>query len=288
MKDTALGFTAILMWSFLALLTTLAGPTPPLQLTAMAFTVGLVVGAAILAIRRVPLRTLFALPARQWAIGVYGLFCYHLFYFLAFRHAPVVEANLINYLWPLLTVLLGSLLPGERLRWYQGVGAVVGFLGAGLLVTGGRGLRPDAAYVPGYLLALGAAFTWSSFSVLLRRHGTAPTHAVAGFCGATALLAWGAHFILEETVWPSGWQWFAVVLMGLGPVGLAFYAWDHGVRRGSLKALGALAYLAPLFSTLLLIATGRAEPTWVLGLSCLLIVGGAVLAAAPTLREERR
>jgi drug/metabolite transporter (DMT)-like permease len=68
-------------------------------------------------------------------IGITGLFGYHFFYFFAIKNAPAVEANLLNYLWPLLIVLLSSFLPNERLRWFHIVGSLLGLLGAFLLVS---------------------------------------------------------------------------------------------------------------------------------------------------------
>ena len=112
-----------------------------------------------------------------------------------------------------------------------------------------------------------------------RRYGTVPTHAVGAFCGVTAVLAWLCHFAVEATVLPTGWQWLVVAFMGLGPMGLAFFAWDHGVKHGSIKSLAVFSYFAPLISTLLLIAAGQAEASWSLALSCVLIIGGAALAS---------
>ena len=197
---------------------------------------------------------------------------------MALRHAPPVAANLINYLWPLLIVLFAGLLPGERLGGRQVAGALAGFGGAALLVTGGGGLRLEPQYVLGYGLALLCALIWSSYSVLSRRVGSVPTRAVGGFCAATAALALVCHLLFEQTVWPVGWQWAAVVALGLGPIGAAFYTWDYGVKRGNIQTLGALAYGAPLLSTLLLVAVGLAEPSWTLAAACGLIVGGAALA----------
>lgn len=276
---TAVGSTAIVMWSTLALLTTLTGQVPPFLLTAMAFSIAFLIGSLYwwFTDRRV---SVFAeLPLRVWLVGIGGLFGYHFFYFLALRNAPAVEASLIAYLWPLLIVLLASTLPGERLRWYHVSGGIVGFFGAGVLITGGESLGFAWQYWPGYVAALVCALTWSTYSVLSRRLGEVPTVAVGAFCGATAVLAWICHFGLEATVWPRGPQWAAVVGLGLGPVGLAFFVWDWGVKKGNIKALGALSYLAPLLSTVLLVAAGRADASWNLGLACLLIIGGAFLAA---------
>jgi drug/metabolite transporter (DMT)-like permease len=281
---TLIGFSAVLMWATLALLTDLSGTVPPFQLTAMAFTVSLLVGAIVWGrAGGNPLRHL-RLPWRVWALGIGGLFGYHFFYFMALRHAPAVEASLIAYLWPLLIVFFSALLPGERLRWFHGAGAIAGFLGAALLVTRGQGLSFDTQYTTGYLAAVVCALMWSGYSILSRYFGTIPTNAVGGFCGATAVLAWVCHALFETTVVPAGGEWAAILALGLGPVGLAFFTWDYGVKRGNIRVLGALSYAAPLLSTLLLIVFGRAEATWAVGLACGLIVGGALLATLDFLR----
>ena len=139
----------------------------------------------------------------------------------------------------------------------------------------------EPRHVIGYVAALGCAFTWSSYSVLSRRFGHAPTDLVGAFCGATALLGVVAHMLIgEPTIWPADrWEWAAVVALGLGPVGLAFFVWDYGVKRGDIKALGACSYASPLLSTILLILAGKAEATSTVILACLLIIGGAVIAS---------
>ncbi|MGH7998021.1 MAG: aromatic amino acid exporter YddG, partial [Brasilonema sp.] len=225
------------------------------------------------------------LPKQVWIIGVVGLFGYHFFYFIALKNAPVVEASLIAYLWPLLIVLFSALLPNERLRWFHLTGALVGFIGAGLLVTKGKFLMFNAQYSLGYLSALVCALTWSSYSVLSRLFGYIPTDAVGGFCGVTAILAWLCHSLFEQTVWPVSGEWIALISLGLGPIGLAFFAWDYGVKHGNIKVLGALSYAAPLLSTILLVVFGLAEASWIIGLACLLIIGGAILATGAFLKK---
>lgn len=286
-QATSIGFTAILMWATLALLTKLSGSIPPFQLTAMAFTLAFGVGVFFGLWGGGNPWHYLKLPYAVWAVGIFGLFGYHFFYFLALRHAPAVEASLIAYLWPLLIVLLSAGLPGERLRWFHGLGAGLGFAGAGLLITQGQGLSLRAEYATGYLAALVCALTWSSYSVLSRRFGAIPTQSVGGFCGVTALLAWICHGLWETPVWPVGWQWLAVLALGLGPVGLAFFTWDYGVKHGHLRLLGTLSYLAPLLSTLLLVVAGLAEPSWTLLWASGLIVGGALLASRQVQPNEK-
>ncbi|HEY9648459.1 MAG TPA: EamA family transporter [Chroococcidiopsis sp.] len=284
LKPTLIGFTAILMWATLALLTTQTGQVPPFQLTAMSFTIAFGLGLTLWLKQGINIIDALKLPRPVWALGVIGLFGYHFFYFIALRNAPAVEASLIAYLWPLLIVLLSSLLPNERLHWLHVVGAIAGFIGAGLLVTKGRSLSFDPQYGVGYLAALVCAVTWSTYSVLSRRFGSIPTDAVGGFCGVTALLAWICHLLFESTVWPVGGEWLAILALGIGPVGAAFFTWDYGIKRGNIKVLGTLSYAAPLLSTLLLIAVGLAEPSWTVAIACLLIVGGAILASSAQIK----
>lgn len=286
-RATAIGGTAILMWSTLALLTALSGTIPPFQLVAMSFAVGFVVGTAASAARGKDVIGVLRQPWPVWLLGIAGLFGYHFFYFLAFRLAPdaAVEVNLLNYLWPLLIVLFSALLPGERLKRGHVLGALCGLAGTVLIVTGrGRGVSLEAGALPGYLSAVTCAVAWAAYSVLSRRFGNVPTEAVGGFCLATAILAGLCHLLFETTVIPTGGEWLAVIAMGIGPVGAAFFVWDHGVKRGDIRALGVLSYATPLASTLLLILFGQAAGGWTVWAACALIVGGAVLASRDVLR----
>jgi len=172
------------------------------------------------------------------------------------------------------------------LHWTHIVGGVLGLAGATMLIVSGDQGNGDAQFsggqlIVGYLTALGCAFTWSAYSVLSRKFGNAPTDVVGAFCGATALLGIVAHVAIgEPAIWPAdNWEWAAILALGLGPVGLAFFVWDYGVKRGDIKALGACSYASPLLSTILLIFAGKAQATLTVLLACVLIIGGAVVAS---------
>ncbi len=287
-RATLVGATAVLMWGTLALLTTWTGRVPPFQLVALAFAIAAALCALKWLIRRENPLAHLRQPVGAWALGVTGLFGFHFFYFGALRNAPPVEAGLIAYLWPLLIVLFSALLPGERLRWFHLAGAVAGLIGAVLLITGGAGLDGfKSEFVLGYGLAVLCALTWSGYSVLNRRFASVPTDTVGGFCAVTAVLAACCHLAFETTIWPAdAGQWLAVLGLGLLPVGAAFFAWDHGTKHGHIQVLGAMAYAAPLISTLLLIAFGEGQATWALAAACALIVGGAVLASKDMLGKS--
>ena len=262
----------------------------------MSFSVAGTLGLFYLAFTPRGLGSLRKTPLGAWVLGVAGLFGYHGFYFLALRSAPAIEANLINYLWPLLIVLFSALLPVRDqtggLKWWHLAGAFLGLAGTVLIVAGSDGAgavqRAAGDRWIGYGAALAAALVWSSYSVANRRFASVPSTSVAGFCLVTALLAAGAHLLFEETVWPaSPMEWAAVAGLGLGPVGFAFYVWDHGMKHGDIRVLGAAAYAIPVLSTLALVAFGRSTAGPALWAACILITAGAILAARDMLFRTR-
>ncbi len=282
MAATLLALLSILVWSSLAILNSRVNALPPFLAVGVALCVGALVGLPRAREWRVPPLTL--------AVGVGGIFGYHALLFAAFRIAPAVEVNLINYLWPLLIVLLSpAFLRGFRLGPRHVAGALLGLAGAALIVSGGK-LRPDAASLPGYLLAAAAALAWASYSLLTKRLPPFPTGAVGGFCLISGLLSLGVYFMggggAPGTQAPplQALDWLFLVLLGLGPMGGAFYAWDAALKRGDPRVIGALSYLTPLLSTLNLVLLGGKRLSPVAGLAMALIVAGAVLGSLDVLK----
>jgi drug/metabolite transporter (DMT)-like permease len=290
-KATFVGLIAIPLWSLLAALTVLAGAIPPLELVAITFTLGSLVGLAFLAASgkaRAEMRSLSAAPVM---LGIAGLFGYHFSYFLALQNAPPIEASLLNYLWPVLIVLFSSALPERAasggLSASHIIGALIAFGGAALAILGGGTINLSGNAF-GYGMALLAALIWSSYSVLTRLFRSVPSSAVTLYCLGTAALAWAAHLSLERFVLPSSpVQIAAIALLGIGPLGAAFYAWDYGCKHGDLRILGVTAYFAPVLSTLLLAVTGLGAPKPLLWFAALLITGGALLASKTLLLSQR-
>ncbi|WP_271273963.1 aromatic amino acid exporter YddG [Aliamphritea hakodatensis] len=278
-QATLIGFSAILLWGTLALFTRLTdGLIPPFQLMAMSFAI-----AFLLMLSRFIFQGHLGLrhlkhPKRVWLLGISGYFGYHFCFFSAMQLAPAVEVSLLAYLWPLLIVLLAGLLPGESLTLKHICGALLALLGCWLLIS-----KPESGfesrYINGYLLAISCAFIWSGYSVLSRLISQVSTDTVAWFCAGTSLLALICHLALETTVWPEKTtQWAGIIGLGIGPVGIAFFTWDYGIKRGNLQLLGVLAYAAPLISTLLLVAAGLADTSWTLAVASLTIVAGSLIA----------
>ena len=275
-RATMIGFSAVLMWSFLALFTIGSAPVPPFLLNALCFAIG--GGIGLIWTARRGFGVLRGVSWRVYAFGSLALFGYHALYFTAFRMAPSAETGLIAYLWPLFIVLLSGLLPGERLGLLHVLGALMAFAGAALIVL--QRSPSGGASAAGLGLAFLCALAWAGYSVGSKRLGAVPTESVTVFCLVTALLSLGVHLAIEPTLLPIGaFGWFSVLALGLGPVGLAFFTWDIGMKRGDIQLLGVASYAAPLLSTLALVAAGIAEPSVAILAAAVLITAGAALAA---------
>ena len=267
-KANAFALGAIALWASLASLGVALAHVPPFLLTGLALLIGSAPAWPRWREWRIPLSTL--------ALGVYGLFGFHFLLFIALRHAPAVEANLVNYLWPLLIVVLAPLfLKGVKLRSVHLLAAIAGFAGAALAIVGGRELQGGLAW--GYLPALGSAFIWASYSLLTKRVAHFPTSAIGLFGLVSGLLALACHALLEPATALSVKDWGLLALMGLGPLGAAFFLWDKALKAGDPRTIGILSYLTPLASTVLLVlVTGREFTTWIM-LAAALIIGAAVV-----------
>jgi drug/metabolite transporter (DMT)-like permease len=279
MKADLLTLGAIFLWASLASLVTLLSDIPPLLLTG----IGLIIGAAVsIPSLRFGIKP-WKVPAKTLLLGVYGLFGYHLMLFLALQNAPAVEANLVNYLWPLLIVLLSPIFTKSlTLNFRYVLAAISGFAGAVIAITyNGSGLESLSIEV-GYFFALAAAVIWATYSLATTKVPSFPTPAIGLFALVSGVLAIGAHFLFEPAAAISSSDWLLLVVLGAGPLGGAFYLWDAALKIGDPRRIGLLAFLTPLLSTALLVVVSGDSLSWQLLIATALVVGGALLGPRTT------
>lgn len=284
MKASVYALAAIALWATLASLGVSLRHVPPYLLTGLA----LLIGSALSWPFVLRDRGLWKVRPAQLALGVFTLFGFHFLLFIALRLAPAVEVNLVNYLWPLLIVLLTPLyLSGVTLHRVHFVAAAFGFGGAALAILSGQepGIRApgqaDWETALGYALALGSALIWANYSLQTKRAadaGTGASSAAIGLYGLLAgLLSLLCHAWLEPAVILSRDDALMLALLGLGPLGAAFFLWDQALKLGDLRQIGILSYLTPLASTLLLMLVSTRTPSWNMMLALAMVIGATLL-----------
>jgi drug/metabolite transporter (DMT)-like permease len=251
---------AIALWVSVASLGVLLKHLPPFLLTGLSLLIGGLL--AMPQVLRDPRQ--WRIPLSTLALGIYGLFGYHFMLFMALRMAPVLLKNI-----SLRPIHLGA--------------ALLGFGGAALAILGAANPvdalpSPGSAdRVAGYLAALAAAFMWSSYSLLTQRVAAFPTAAIGLFALVSGLLSLLCHWVLEAPTSLSLRDGLLLALMGLGPLGGAFYLWDKALKLGDARQIGILSYLTPLGSTaMLILVTGR-QWSWSIALAALMIMLAALL-----------
>ncbi|TMO82281.1 EamA family transporter [Pseudoalteromonas sp. S3776] len=272
---THIGFLAIFSWGLLALLGNLTKALPAFELLFICFSISFI----ILLVKRVatkqPLLSPPKLSKKQIIIGVTGLFGFHFCYFMALKYGPLIEVSLIVYLWPL---LLGVFVATPGAKFKAILGGLLGFLGTLSLITDGSGLSINSEYYLGYFFAGCCAVLWSSYSYLMSRFNS-HVGDIGWLSLIVAVLALFAHFYFETTVINlSVSQWLGAILLGLGPVGGAFYLWDHGLKFGNRSLLASLSFLTPVLSTFILILASQAPFSWSVFIALALILLGAAIS----------
>ena len=272
-------FGAILIWSCLAILGTTVESVPSLLLVGVSLSVGGGLGVFKVREWRVPFRTML--------VGVGGIFGYHYLIFTAYKLAPTIEVNILNYLWPLFIVFLSPfILPSFSLKRHHIIGTMLGLTGAALIITGGR-LEVDPRYIVGYSMAAGAALVWATYSLMQKRVAPFSTGAVGGFCLLSGVLSLVIYLAASSTAGlysPSASEWVSLALLGLGPMGSAFYLWDRAMKEGDPRVIGSISYLTLLLATLWLALFTGEKLTIVSGFGMALLLSGCVIGSLDTLR----
>ncbi len=207
-------------------------------------------------------------------LGIWGMFGYHFLIFYGMSIGPQIETNLANYLWPILMVIFSVPLLGEKLRLSALGGAAFGFMGCYILIS--QGVRPSFSGGFGPVMALIAAVCWSTFSVLIRKHSSDGRDRMACYVTWTALMALLVWLLRGHPI-PGPRVFASSLYLGIFPLCLAFILWEKALSRGSPQSIGALSYLTPPLSTLLL-ATTSGNPVSIYSLAgmVMIVTGSAI------------
>ena len=286
-RGTLLGAAAYLLWGLFPLYWPLLEPSGSLEVLAHRVLWSLVVVVVLLAAtgRLAVVRTVVAdrrrllqltaaavVIAVNWGTYIYGV-----------THDRVVETSLGYFVNPIVTVLLGVLVLGERLRPAQWTALGAAFV-AVLVLTVENGRPP--------WLALLLAFSFGAYGLLKK---TARVGAVEGLAVETAVLLPVAGLYVavlgatgEGTFGTEGPGHAALLALSGLVTAVPLLAFGAAASRVSLTTLGLLQYLAPTlqFALGVTLFDEPLPPVKLLGF--VLVWAGLALFTADLVRHHRR
>lgn len=263
-----------MLWASWPALATMVRPAPPLLVLGASALIGFLL-SFLLTVRQGKSRAFVSVPFKTLIFVAVGLMGNNAFYLAAIARIGAAEANVVHYLWPVFLVLLASLLHRRSPSLFQTLGIACGFVGVAIALSPLMGGNLDIA---GVVLGACGALTFAAYSVG-RSLAKAETNVVGPSLGLSGVGALGAHFMLEPVYWPATTEWFAIVLMGIGPFTIANVLWDNATRTGSAATISSLAFLTPLIAMGLLAAFGLGNVTTATVVGALFAITGALLSS---------
>jgi drug/metabolite transporter (DMT)-like permease len=183
-------------------------------------------------------------------LGVWGIFFYHYIYYLALSYAPLAEGAILATTWSFWIVVFSSLLFFKRLKISIIITAVVGMIGAALVISSGKDLSFNMEYMQGYMLALLCGIIWSSFSVALG-HVAIKREPMTIFTIYAAILSAVLYLVTMPHGVPPMLSLFSAIYLGCVPLGLSFFLWNRALTGGNMVIIGFLSYFTPPLAVLM-------------------------------------
>lgn len=259
-KANAAAITSIILWCFSGICFRKGAEfLNPMPYLSMKTGVGVLTVLAIQSIQKKKISKLFILPRKVIISGLFGITVYTVFLSTAFGLAKPEEVgliNLINYLWPVWIVILEIILLKRKSRkiiFFTGIS--LGF--AGLIISSNfTSINFSTTSFTPHILALTGGFLWALYSVLLKKwkisdeqSGTALNFIICSVIAA-AIGAFNGDWSTAQS-W-NGEALFWILFGGIGPVGVAYYLWEIGIKNGSIGFIASLSYFIPVGSSLLI------------------------------------
>lgn len=177
-------------------------------------------------------------------VGFLGVFLYNLLLFMGLEKISASQAFIINYLWPMMTVLAACVLLKEKLTLRKCIAVVMSFLGV-IIITADGQMR---ANMYGAVLCVLAAVSYGLFSVLNKRlhydkYVSMMLYHLVGFVASLVCIA-----ISGEGLALNIWQHLGMGWIGIFTYAIAYVAWALAMDSGDTAKVANLAYITPFLS----------------------------------------
>ena len=207
------------------------------------------------------------------AIGFPGVFLYYAFYYAGANLMPASQAFIVNYLWPIMSIVFASIILKERMTVRKVIALIMSFLGV-FTVAGGDILSFNENTIQGTIFCFLGAVCYGLYTALNKKANydkqVSMTVALfAAFLPSTVILLIKGGDLCIEAAQIPGLLW-----NGVATIALANLFWALALAKGSTAKISTLAYITPFLSLVwtFFVLKEKIEPISILGLS--IIVAG--------------
>ena len=202
-----------------------------------------------------------------------GTFFYYVFLYSGTAKMEASQAFIINYLWPIMSVLFAAIILKEKLTVRKCIAFALSFLGV-FTVAGGELFKFNANSVLGVVFCVSAAVSYGLFTALCRKYNYDYKISMMLSFFVTFVLTVILHLFLGmpqgvEAAHLLGFAWNGFFTMATGTV-----TWALALKYGGTAKISNLAYCTPFLSLFwtFIILKEPIKPLSVLGL-IIIIVG---------------
>lgn len=222
-------------------------------------------------------------------MGLLNPFAYYLILLKAYSILQAQEAVALNYIWPMILVVLSAIFLKHRISWLNIFFLLISFSGTIVIATKGNLLSLEFSNPTGIALALSSAFFWAAYWLLnMKDHRETEEKLFVNFgFGFVYILVYS--ILTNNLIIPGPEASFGVIYIGLFEMGITFILWLNALKYAANTAkVSNLVYLSPFLSLMFVsIAVGeKILLSTIVGL--LLIIGGILLQQLVAVRSRKK
>lgn len=209
------------------------------------------------------------------AIGVLNPFLYYIILFKAYSLLPAQVAQPLNYIWPIVLVLLSALVLKQKIAVYDIIALIISLIGVALISSQGNLNIFEKSNPLGVVLALTSSILWASYWILNLKFAL-NDEIIQLFCSFT----FSTIFCLFTMLATDGFGHYpvrgliAAAFVGAFEMGITFILWLKALQKTESTAkLSTLLYLVPFTALIIVNIVLHEEIVWTTIVGLLVIIG---------------
>ena len=197
------------------------------------------------------LKLLFKYKPRDFfvsaAIGLPGTFLYYLFYYFGTSQMPASQAFIINYLWPIMSLLFATIILKEKFTLRNAFAIGISFLGIVVIMIGEIGKQTSSFWIGAVSCILGAV-SYGIFTALNKKYTYDKSLSMMINYLVTFVLTTIINAISNKLFFPNTLQCIGIAWNGIFTMAIASTLWILALADGATGKISNLAYITPFLS----------------------------------------